>query len=106
MVYKEAVPLCHYCHSYIHAGRTEALADEGRISRKECQAIMEHGRRVLREARILAKDPLVRGMAPWHSWRLVVGDREYPPEIPDERAWQDRYQKAISIGDLFDLELY
>jgi len=79
MEYLETVPLCHYCHSYIHSGRLSALFDEGQITHATYAAIIQHGDRVLRKAGLAQPLPYVGPAAEWGDWRLVLKGKEYPP---------------------------
>jgi hypothetical protein len=78
--YMRTVPLCHYCHSYIHRGRLQAMLQEGKITHTKYTAIIQHGDEVLRLAGL---EPFVWnanvGMAPWKQWRLIIGGKEYKP---------------------------
>src|SRR6267142_5141081 len=42
MIYVETVPLCHYCHNFIHNGRLETLCNRGKVSKTKYDAVMEH----------------------------------------------------------------
>lgn len=86
MVYKETVPLCHYCHNYIHDGRMRYLLSIHEISHQKYAAIIKHGDTVLLEAGLKRlpyheRDQLILNSnpAPWDQWRLVVFGVEYPP---------------------------
>jgi len=87
MVYLETVPLCHYCHNYIHAGRLEALLDADKITDEKYEAILSHGDAVLKAAK--ERRPLVYNgfVAVWKRWRLVINGKEYPPVYRDYEAW-------------------
>ncbi len=55
LTYLETVPLCHFCHNYIHDGRLQMLLERGQIHHQKYAAIIQHGNRVLAEAN-LCKD--------------------------------------------------
>jgi hypothetical protein len=87
MTYVETVPLCNYCHSFIHAGRLSALLESMQISQIEYDTIMKHGKAVLEMAG-LVKRPLYCGyIAIWEKWRLVVNGRKYKPRFKSYDSW-------------------
>ena len=102
MRYVETVPLCHYCHTYIHDGRLNALLEQGRIHHAKFVAIMKHGDAVLAKAglsRPLIRDrddAIIDGMlagevAPWNKWRLVIKGKRYPPRYKTLNDWRKAY---------------
>ena len=69
------VPLCKYCHSYIHFGRLFAQRDAGKIQDKTFYSIISHGNTILSKAGLPQKnlDPTVDDNVyniPWGSWHL------------------------------------
>jgi hypothetical protein len=99
MVYVETVPLCHYCHNFIHDGRLLALLDKGLLHQSKYVAILKHGDRILREAGLSRpshdeRETLIANMeiAPWRSWRLVVFGKLYPPRYKTFEAWKRAFQ--------------
>ena len=87
MTYVETVALCHSCHNFIHDGRLKAILDKGEITQEKYDAIMAHGRLVLKEAGLAKPPPYVGPMAQWEDWRLVLDGKEYPPVFADYEAW-------------------
>lgn len=91
LTYIETVPLCHYCHNYIHDGRLWYLLQKGEVHQYKYAAIIQHGDKVLAEAGLRSKESheererrfaiLDREgkIAPWSAWRLVLFGKEYPP---------------------------
>jgi hypothetical protein len=57
MTYLKTVPLCHYCHNFIHSGRLQALMEKGEIPVNQFHAIMGHGYGVLHEAGLFDRSP-------------------------------------------------
>lgn len=110
MTYLETVPLCHWCHAFIHDGRLLALLRKGEIDRVKVEAIMQHGKETLlsslspNEARRLrrmwpgiAKPNIHRvskSMPPWADWRMVVDGKEYPPMYKSEAEWARAFGNA------------
>ena len=43
----EIVPLCHYCHNFIHSGRLFSLFEKDVISLKEIKEVLSHGFSIL-----------------------------------------------------------
>lgn len=102
--YIETVPLCHFCHNYIHDGRLKNLLMQGKISHVKYVAILQHGDRVLKAADIfrLPHDlreqqiihmQLAGELAPWHKWRLVVNGKKYPPKYKSLEQWQKAFEQ-------------
>lgn len=101
-VYLETVPLCHFCHNYIHDGRLQALLDKGQITHSKYASIIQHGDAVLlraglvkprhseRESRIELEIQEGR-VAPWGDWRMVINGVEYPPKYATIEEWALNY---------------
>jgi len=78
MTYLETVPLCHFCHNYIHSGRLAALLDEGKITHAKYTAIIQHGDAVLDAAGLRKPEIVVECVCPKAAdWRLVINGKEY-----------------------------
>lgn len=103
MIYLETVPLCHYCHNYIHDGRLNAMIKKRQISRAKYVAILQHGDRVLADAgpeRLTHKEReqavtnlhLKGGVAAWKDWRLVIDGKEYEPKFKSPEQWQKAFR--------------
>lgn len=80
MEYAETIPLCQYCHNYIHSGRLAWLLSERKITQAKYASVIQHGDSVLAGAGLTRKPYSSGPMAPWDSWRLVVFGIEYPPK--------------------------
>ena len=92
-IYTETVPLCHYCHAYIHDGRLLMLLEESKITQSRYIAIIQHGDNVLRQVG-LAKKPAPDGpMAEWADWRMIVNGKEYKPKFADIHAWNKAFNQ-------------
>lgn len=97
--YLRTVPLCHFCHSYIHDGRLEILLAEGEIHHAKYVNIILHGDKVLadaglrkpsREQRANNFAKMVSGglkLAKWEDWRLVIGKKTYRPKYKTYKDW-------------------
>jgi hypothetical protein len=96
MTYVKTVPLCHFCHNYIHDGRLKALLEKRKINHLKYVAIIRHGDKVLREAG-LEREPHderePKNIAAWEKWRLVLNGKEYPPKHKDFEAWEAFYSR-------------
>jgi hypothetical protein len=85
--YIRTIPLCHYCHCFIHSGRLEAMVEMEQVSKKEYETIMSHGNRVLALNGLTKPPLLIEAAAKWEDWRLVLLGKEYPPIYPTYEAW-------------------
>ncbi len=104
MLYVETVPLCHYCHNYIHDGRLLALRSKGKLRPKKYTAIIQHGDRVLaasglrretydnREQAITDR-LLDNKLAAWKDWRLVLFGEEYSPKFKSPQQWAKAFER-------------
>lgn len=102
MMYVETVPLCRFCHLFIHDGRLRALVEKGIVHQRHFVAVMRHGSRVLAEAGLqrvshaqreeIIGQMIVNGkVAAWKDWRLVVDGKEYNPRLKSEAHWERTY---------------
>lgn len=100
--FKEIVPLCHYCHNFIHDGRLTDLLERGEIHQSKFAAIIKHGDRVLSRAGLkkptkLERDTMILNMeiagelAEWSKWRLIIGRKRYKPLYASMEEWQAAY---------------
>lgn len=87
MLYIETVPLCHYCHCFIHSGRLDAMAKQRKISWGKVKAVLDHGRKVLAVAGLKKRNPVTFKVAKWDRWRLVLDGEEHPPVYKDYKHW-------------------
>lgn len=95
MVYKEAVPLCHCCHNYVHSGRLQAILDAGKITHAKYAAIIQHGDAVLAAAKLTKPPPYDGPCAAWGKWRLVIDGKEYKGLFRSEKEWV-RYHQELN----------
>jgi hypothetical protein len=90
MAYVETVPLCHYCHSFIHRGRLSCLLEQGRVTEEEVQGIIKHAERVIKEAGFTWPPKVYDGpIAEWKRWQLVIYGRSYPTRFKNQEAWEE-----------------
>lgn len=101
MKYVRTVPLCHFCHAFIHDGRLEAMLRDGLVNHQKYCAILQHGERVLAAAGLVRKtraerteemvasirDKTFAVWAPWSEWRLVIGRKTYKPLYESQEEW-------------------
>jgi hypothetical protein len=114
VTFQKVVPLCHYCHNFIHSGRLTMIAGKEK-SWAEVKAILEHGFSVLAEANkarpagakcfqafpvatSLAIDadakkfnirpaPMPETEVPWENWRMIILGQEHPPFFKTYQEW-------------------
>lgn len=74
---KMIVPLCKYCHNYIHFGRLTAQYESGKIQEKTFYSIISHGNTILKKCGLPKKnldvdvDDNIYNI-PWEQWRLIL----------------------------------
>lgn len=94
MTYVEAVPLCHFCHNYIHDGRLKALLDIGKIHHAKYAAIIQHGDDVLRRSGLTKSPPdTFQDCADWDEWRLVIDGVEYAGLHKSAEDWMTYHER-------------
>jgi hypothetical protein len=98
-VYRETVPLCNFCHSFVHDGRLKSLLDAGAVTREHYDAVMKHGHAVLAAAGLARPLPHSGPTADWADWRLVIDGREYPPLYATYADWLVAYGPATEEVD-------
>jgi hypothetical protein len=100
--YLSTVPLCHYCHCFIHDGRLIALVGKGELALGSYKAIINHGTKVLREVGIQKhlwheRDALLQAkirageVAAWADWRLILFGKKYKPLYASREEWEAHY---------------
>lgn len=109
----EIVPLCHYCHAFIHLGLTRIRARKEEITAYEVQDTMQHGVDVLRQVDgpiFLGTAELCelvkvdysdlnlmgasRAMADWGKWRMIWNGERYKGKFRSLRDWPNHYARA------------
>lgn len=91
MVYTGTVPLCHFCHNYIHDGRLESLLRQGKIHHAKFVAIHQHGDRILEEHGLTVPPEYTGPFADWEDWRLILEGKQYPPKYKSIKEWATAY---------------
>ena len=108
---KDIVPLCHYCHNFIHTGRLAAILDKEKTT-QEIRDILEHGFKILADNKLKCfpftllfaqeigaktfkvkpyKTPLYD--VPWGEWKLVWRGEEYRSKFASQQEWSNFYAK-------------
>lgn len=90
MVYERSAPLCHFCHNYIHSGRLQWLFETQRINHQKYAAIIQHGDKVLANAKLKKDLPYAGPFAEWTSWRLVINGKEYEGKFKSMEDWLEQ----------------
>jgi hypothetical protein len=102
MVYQRTIPLCHYCHNFIHAGRMEMMVEQKLMTRLKYESIIRRGNRILREAGLKKQKPYNGLCAQWKNWRLWIFGVSYAPVIRSYEEWEHKYARLN--GDVIDQE--
>lgn len=108
----DIVPLCHYCHNFIHSGR---LSKIGRSEKSyyEVQDIIRHGLAILGDSKLKAFfwtceyaeslhiNPAMYGVDRWYppksevqwgEWRMLFMGNEYKPKFSTFEEWMEYYE--------------
>tara|TARA_R110002110_G_scaffold13929_4_gene66128 strand:+ start:3748 stop:4272 length:525 start_codon:yes stop_codon:yes gene_type:complete len=92
MTYLFTMPLCHYCHNYIHDGRMRALLGENKLPHNKYVAIVQHGDAILKEYNLerlslvqreqKIVDKMRKGtFARPETWKLIIDGIRYKNNI-------------------------
>jgi len=95
MVYVETVPLCTYCHHFVHPGRLQWLLETGRIHQSKYVGIITHGNRVLNQAGLKRLPDYTGPCAAWEKWRLVVNGKRYKPVYKSLEHWIAAFGREV-----------
>lgn len=107
---EKIIPLCHYCHNFIHSGRLYMVMGDEKTE-EEVIEILEHGLKILSDNQLAAfpftlqlaesLDVDTLGVLPdirpdgetpaWGDWRLVWNGKEYPPKYKTYEEWKRRF---------------
>ena len=107
---EKIIPLCHYCHNFIHSGRLQMILGKEKTE-EEVICILEHGFKILAQHELSAfyytlsfagmigantygviAATLPDGETPaWEDWRLVWNGVEYPPKYKTYDEWKRRF---------------
>lgn len=95
LIYRGCVPLCHYCHAYIHRGRLRRMKEAGKVRWEEYNAIINHGQRLTSSSKlkppVWKRRPLEILGTSWTGWSLRVGDKVFRSNITSASKWRRRY---------------
>lgn len=114
---EKIVPLCHYCHNFIHSGRLQMIMGKEK-SEQEVKDILEHGFKVLADNDLkcfpgtleLAESigaetygvdsyELPESEIEWGEWRLEFEGKEYTSQFKDYEEWEEHYRK-LNEGEI------
>lgn len=116
MKLRQIIPLCHYCHQFIHSGLLRRNYEAGRVDGHHVLNVLMHGFYILYENNLpcfggtldLGKDfdidisPLDKIKTPnsieWHGWKMVWDGVEYESKFRTYDEWYDFYN-----GDTIDV---
>jgi len=108
----EIVPLCHYCHNFIHSGRLEMIIYKEK-SKEEVVEILEHGFKILSQNNLkcfkytysLAKQLKVNTFGvewnieeinpnlKWNDFKLIFNKTTYNSKFKTYQEWLNFYNK-------------
>ena len=104
----EIVPLCHYCHNFIHSGRLWMVNKDDNPDK--IKRVLEHGIKICEDnfldiyyfTSLLAERYDVKhycgillhdetNFAKWHEWHLILEGEKYYSKFKDFEEWQTHY---------------
>jgi len=109
---EKIIPLCHYCHNFIHSGRLYMIVGIEK-PKQECIEILEHGFKILKDnklkcfyntleiAEILGANTFkvkaakikVNPEIKWGDWKLILEGQEYHSKFKDALEWLKYYRE-------------
>ena len=109
-IVKDIVPLCNYCHKFIHSGFLYVEVQKGHMSKNEAITILERGFKILRENnlkafygtidiadRLGANTTGIKSYTPtdsgvvWSDWRLMFDGKKHKPLFNNYEEWKYNY---------------
>lgn len=106
----EILPLCHYCHNFIHNGRLyKTITDSTTL--KKAKDVMEHGFKILEGKNLKVfpgaievaylLDVSTRGVThydteyslPWHMYKMKLEGKLYDSLFADYSEWEKHYAR-------------
>jgi hypothetical protein len=94
----EIVALCHACHMYIHDGRMRNLVDQGKMKQSHMDAILAHGRKVLKDAGYTTFKPEYPECdVAWDDWCLIIGRKKFGPKFHSYSEWAMYYGVRVGV---------
>jgi hypothetical protein len=108
---KDIVPLCHYCHNFIHSGRLSMILGKSK-SKEEVIEILEHGFKILKEnnlkcfaySKYLARKlgaktydvdyymPEENEDLEWSDYALILEGKTYKSKFDNIEEWKEFYK--------------
>lgn len=114
------IPLCHYCHNFIHSGRLSAIMGIEK-SESEVKNILTHGFKILSANKLqcfigaieLADDLGVNTLGvtnynipehdvKWGDWKLLFNGNEYKSKFKNMTAWKKHYDNINKVNKFDD----
>lgn len=111
MKVNQIIPLCHYCHNFIHSGRLWMVNRHNNIHK--IKRVLEHGIRICEKHSLdiryftaalaetydinhtcdtIEKDiDEVNKFAEWSQWHLILDGDKYYSRFKDQEEWQNYY---------------
>jgi len=106
---KSIVPLCHYCHNFIHSGRLAHILGKEK-SKQEVIEILEHGFKILSENNLqcffgtlylgnslncntfqVSAYSTENSCVPWGKWCLLLDGKKYYSKFKNYSEWKSFY---------------
>lgn len=99
----ELVPLCPYCHSYIHSWFLSVLYEKGTISEETFDIIITHGDTIIKNNNLNKEDIITKMCAwrmnswfpednwTWSKWHLVIEGKKYYSKFKNYNEWLLHY---------------
>lgn len=111
------IPLCHYCHNFIHSGRLSKIMG-GEKSESEVKEILAHGFNILAKNKlkcfpdtlefaenigvdtqgVTAYDMPESDVA-WSDWKLIFEGQEYKSQFANMDEWKAHYDELNKVED-------
>ena len=107
----EIVPLCHYCHNFIHSGRLSAVAGKDKPL-NEVREILKHGFKILKENNLKAFEgtidvairlgvdtlgvsyyQLKPNILKWSDYSMLLEGQQYNSLFKNFKEWEKHYSR-------------
>ena len=90
MKFVEIVPLCEYCHAYIHQKGMSLRFDKGINDEQFCWEVLTHGFNVFCK-KLSQNDSTFQES--WSDWRFIYNGKEYKSNYKSYEEWEEKEKR-------------
>jgi len=98
----EIVAVCVDCHLFIHYGRTNILAQTGRLDKKRFKKIIQDKMELLKEHDMIEEAMKTKLIPPidnfgddWTEWHIIIYGIKYYSKFKNRADWKNKYNATL-----------